>query len=196
MRRDGRNDQGVVFPSPDEIPRLGERILVRFGIGRGVLHDGLATHRAEARPGRCLGHVFLKIVHVIEGGHAASDQLGAGNRGSQLDELRRHVLALNGHHVAHQPNVQPQVICEAAQQHHGHMRMCVDQTGHEDSSTAIDDFIRLIFRTQGGFVPDCHDAVARHDNGAGIVLVKFIVHGQYMGVGEHKINRLHVFSRR
>ena len=53
------------------------------------------------------------------------------------DELGADELALDRHHVAHQPDVEPQIVGEPAQQRHRHVRVRVDEPGQDDASAAV-----------------------------------------------------------
>ena len=54
------------------------------------------------------------------------------------DEVGADELALDRHHVAHQPDVEAQIVGEAAQQRHRHVRVRVDQARHDDAAAAVD----------------------------------------------------------
>ena len=74
------------------------------------------------------------------------------------DEVGADERPLDRHHVAHQPDVEPQVVGEAAQQRHRHVRVRVDQSGHDDAAAAVDRLAGLIGQRAG---PDRRDGITR-----------------------------------
>ena len=118
--------------------------------------------------GRRLGDRLLEVVHVGEAGHAGPDHLGAAEPRAEPDEVGADELALDRHHVAHQPDVEPQIVGEPAQQRHRHVRVRVDQARHHDAAAAVDPFGRLVHRRVR---PDRDDRVTRHGDGARLIPV-------------------------
>ena len=94
-------------------------------------------------------------------------------------EIGRHELALDRHHVAHQPDVEPKIVGETAQQRHRHVGVRVDQAGHHDAAAAVDPFGRLV---RERIRPDRDDRVTRHGDGARLIPGELGVHGQHSGV--------------
>ena len=74
-------------------------------------------------------------------------------------ELGRDELALDRHHVAHQPDVQAQVVGQAAQQRHRRVGVRVDQAGHQHLAAAVDDLGRRKLCAQLRLGPDRHDVI-------------------------------------
>ena len=87
---------------------------------------------------RRFGDRILEVVHVGEAGHAGPDHLGAAEPRAEPDEVGADELALDRHHVAHQPDVEPQIVGQPAQQRHRHVRVRVDQPRHHHAAAAID----------------------------------------------------------
>ncbi len=125
----------------------------------------------------CAGNIFFKIIHICKTGHATLDKLSTGNQTSQTAKIRRNKFSLNRHHVSHQPHIQTQVIRKSAQEGHRHMRMRVDQTGHQDFSLAVDHFIGSIARFYLGFQPYSCNGVTLDDYCTRSILIHCIVHG-------------------
>ena len=71
------------------------------------------------------------------------------------DEIGADELALDRHHVAHQPDVEPQVVGEAAQQRHRRVRVGVDEARHDHAPAAVDRLGRFVL------VPDLADGENR-----------------------------------
>ncbi len=119
-------------------------------------------------PGRSggFGDILLEVVHIVEGGHAAADQFRAGNGCAEPHEVGRNVLALDGHHVAHQPDIEAQVVGQAAQERHGNMGVGVDQARQKNLAAAIERLAALVFLPDLRFGPNGDDAVACDGNGA------------------------------
>jgi hypothetical protein len=135
-------------------------------------------------------------VHVVEGRHAAADEFGAGDGGAQPDELARGELPLDGPHITLKPDVEAQVVGDAAQQGHGDVRVRVDQPGHQNFALAVDGF-----PPSGVFVFDLvlrshrEDAVTSDGKRAGQVLREILIHGEDVGVEKEGICLLgHLFS--
>ena len=183
MRRGRGDDQRVPFPARDEVARAGERILEARRIRRRKLEHRLRAEGAHAGGGRGFGHGLLEVVHVGEARSARADHLGAREPGAERDELRRHELALDRHHVAHQPDVEPQIVREAAQERHRRVRVGVDQARHHDAAAAVDGLGGLVARLDRAHL----DNRARRDrHGARIPHREVLVHGDDVGVGQQR----------
>ena len=57
---------------------------------------------------------------------------------AERDEVGADELPLDRHHVAHQPDVEPQIVGQPAQQRHRRVRVRVDQARHHDAAAAVD----------------------------------------------------------
>ncbi len=197
VRRDGGDDQLVPAPSRDEITRAIERVLVAEGVGRRKFQHRLRAQRPQSGRRRRFGHRLFEVVHVREAGGPRADHLRAGEPRAERDELRPHELALHRHHVAHQPDVKAQVICQAAQECHRHMGVGVDQTGHEDFAIAIDYLFctRSVFLFDFFFGSHPDDAVPLNRDRTTVILAKVLIHGEDEGVDEKRVNLLrHSYS--
>ena len=137
VRRNRWNDQGVTFPPLDVIAAVGDGFFIGFCIGSGKLHHRLRTDCAHACFGRGVGNIIFEVIHISKTGCAAADHLGAGQFGAQAHEIRRNKFTFNRHHVALQPDVQAQIVRQAAQQRHGDVRVRVDQAWHQQPAAAI-----------------------------------------------------------
>ena len=118
VRRRRRDDQRMAVPPLDEVARAGQRVLVARRVGRREAQHRLRAERAHAGRGRGFGDRLLEVVHVGEAGHAGPDHLGAAEPRAEPDEVGADERPLDRHHVAHQPDVEPQIVGEAAQQRH------------------------------------------------------------------------------
>ena len=115
-----------------------QRLLVARRVGRREAKHRLRAQRAHAGRRRGFRDRVLEVVHVGEAGHAGPDHLGAAEPRAEPDEVGTDERPLDRHHVAHQPDVEPQVVGEAAQQRHRHVRVRVDQARHDDAAAAVD----------------------------------------------------------
>ena len=104
----------------------------------------VCAHSAR-RPGRRrgFGHGFLEVVHVGEARRAGPNHLGAGEPRAERDEVGPHELALDRHHVAHQPHVQAQIVGQSAQQRHRRVGVRIDKPGHHHAPSAVDGLSRF-----------------------------------------------------
>ena len=184
VRRGGGDDQRVIAPAADEIARARQAVLVAARIGRGETQHRLSAERAQSGGGRRLRNGFLEVIHVRKARDAGTDHLGASKRRSKAHELRRHELALDRHHVAHEPHIEPQVVGKPAQQRHRHVRVRVDEAGHDQLPRAVNPLGRLERRRRGS---DGDDAVAGNGNAAGFMDSEPLVHGEDEGVSEQDI---------
>ena len=107
---------------------------------------------------------------------------------AEPDELGADELALDRHHVAHQPDVEPQVVGESAQQRHRHVRVRVDEPRHDDAAAAVDRLGRLVGR---GVRSDGDDRVAGNRHAARVVHRELLVHRQNAGVGQEDVAARH-----
>ena len=99
----------------DELARARQRVLEARRVGRRKSQHRLRAQRAHAGVGGRLGDRILEVIHVGEAGHAGANHLGAAELRAEPHELRADELALDRHHVAHQPDVEPQIVGEPAQ---------------------------------------------------------------------------------
>ncbi len=88
VRGNRGDDKRMILPLLDILTRLFHRIFIGDCVGRGKFEYGLSAHPAHACLGGCRRDIVLVKVHVIEGGHAASDQFSTCNGGSKPNELR------------------------------------------------------------------------------------------------------------
>ena len=181
---DCRNDEGVVFPAGDEVTGIFQPFFVRAGIGRGEFEDGFPSQGAQPGLGGGFGDFLFKVVHVGKGRDARADEFRGGDLSAEVNEFRRDEFAFHRHDVAQQPDIQPQVVGEAAQQCHGHVGVGVDQAGGKHLAAAVVGFGRGVSRGDFGFRADGHDGVAAHGHRAGFVNVEVGIHRQHDGVGE------------
>ena len=72
MRRDGRDDQRIVFPVIEEFLGVGEGCFERFIVGGGEINDRFAENAAHAGFFRYAGYVVFEIVHVRVVGDSAA----------------------------------------------------------------------------------------------------------------------------
>ena len=103
--------------------------------------------------------------------------------GAERDEIRADELALDRHHVAHEPDVEAQVVGQTAQQRHRRMRVGVDEAGHDDAPAAVDalDWLEI-----AGDVADGEDRVAAMAIEPGRER-ELLVHRHDEGVGEEQV---------
>ena len=191
VRRRRRDDQRMAAPALDEVARARERVLVARRVGRREAEHRLPAQRAHAGVGRRLRDRILEVVHVGEGGDAGPDHLGAGELGAERDEVGAHEFALDRHHVAHQPDVEAQIVGEPAQERHRRVRVRVDEPRHHDASAAVD---RLGGRVRIGVGADRCDGITRNGDGAAAMDREAFVHRQDDGVGEPEIAGRHGLS--
>ena len=138
VRRDRRNDQRMPLPAGDELARARQRVLEARGVGRRELEHRLRAQRAQAGRRRGFGDRFLEVVHVGEAGRARPDHLRAGERRAERDEIGPDERPLDRHHVAHQPDVEAEIVGEPAQQRHRRVRVRVHEPRHDDAPAAVD----------------------------------------------------------
>jgi len=138
MGGDGRRDQGMAFPVGDELACIGQTVLIAGGVRGGELENRLAEHGAHPYLSSGAGDFRFVVVHIREAGCAAADHLRAGQERAIVAEFRADKLAFNGHHISHEPDVEPQVIGQAAQKGHRHVRVGVDQARHDDLTATLD----------------------------------------------------------
>ena len=101
-----RDNQGMVFPAPDELATGGQAVLVGTRVRGGKFHDGLGQDAAHPGLGSSLGDVMFKIVHVRKTGGAAFNHFGTGQFGAQPDEFGADKLTLDRNHIAHEPDIE------------------------------------------------------------------------------------------
>ena len=188
VRRRRRDDQRMAAPALDEVARARERVLVARRVGRREAEHRLPAQRAHAGVGRRLRDRILEVVHVGEAGDAGSDHLRAAELRTERDEVGVHELALDRHHVAHQPDVEAQIVGEPAQERHRRVRVRVDEPRHHDASAAVD---RLGGRVRIGVGADRCDGITRNGDGAAAMDREAFVHRQDDGVGEPEIAGRH-----
>ena len=160
VRGDHRHDQRMALPFLNKALRPLQSVIGRRAVGGGELHHRLAAQRPHARIGEGLRDVVLEIIHVVDAGHAAADHLGRGELRAQADKLRRDELLLGRQHITVQPHIETQVVGQAAQQGHGHMRVAIDQAGHDHATGAVDCFRRGIAGQNVGARAHGHDVIA------------------------------------
>ena len=114
MRGDRRHDQLMPFPALNELTRHLQRFFEELRVRCREFHDSLGTNRAHADLGSGFGNMVFEIIHIGKAGDTRADHFGAGKLGAQLDEVRGHKFTLHRHHVAHQPDIQAQVIRQTA----------------------------------------------------------------------------------
>jgi hypothetical protein len=176
------------LPSPDEVAGARQTFLVAPRVGRLEPEHGLSAERAHPGVGRGLRDRFLEVVHVGKAGDARPDHLRAAEMRAEADELGRDELPFDRHHVAHQPDVQPEIVGQAAQQRHRRMGVGIDQAGHHDASAAVE---RLGRRELERLRTDRRDRVSLDRHGAGRMLREVLVHRHDVRVGEKQVARGH-----
>ncbi len=137
VRRDAGNHQRMTAPTHDIIPRPGQALLVAGGIGAGEFEDALQTDAAQPGLDGGVGHRLLEVVHIHKGGRAGADHLGGGDLRPQPAEVRIDEVALDGHHIAHQPDIQAQIVGQRAEQRHRCVAVGVDQPRHQDGVAGV-----------------------------------------------------------
>ncbi len=194
----GGLDERVAVPALDEAAAELERVLERFGVGRGKDQNRLAQQAPQADLGHLLGDGLFIIEHVGEAGDTGANHLGTGHARAQLDEVGRDELTLDGHQVA-QPHIQAQVVVQAAHEGHGDVGVSVDKAGHDDGVGAVDGLGRLIVARHGVGRADGDDGVAANGDRAVFIHVKALVHGHDGSAVKQDINfghRVSLVSRR
>ncbi len=156
--------------------------------GRGKLQHRLRAERPHAGRGDRFGDRVLEVIHVGEAGDARPDHFGAGQARAEPDEVRTHELALDGHHVSHQPDVQPQVVGQPAYERHRRVRVCVDEPRHHDAATAVP---RLGCGVAVSARPDGYDRGARDGEPAGGVHGEALVHREHERIGQTNVAGRH-----
>ena len=106
----------------------------------------MRTHGTQTSGGRSLGDDFLEVVHVREAGRARPDHLRAAQVRAERDKIRPDELALDRHHVAEQPDVEPQVVGQTAQHRHRDVGVRVDEAGHHYAAGTVDRLLGLVIR--------------------------------------------------
>ncbi len=131
-----------------------------------------------------VGDRLFEVIHVGEAGRAGSNHLGAREACAERHEVRPHELAFDGHHVAHQPDVESEVVGHAAQQRHRGVRVGVHQAGHHDAPGAIDRVARVVVGFDGA---DSENLRAGDRNRPPRMHGEALVHRQDMRIGEQEV---------
>ena len=121
-----------------------------------------------------LCHVVTEIIHIRKGGDAACDHLRHAQRRTGADGLGGE-LVLHRENVLVQPGVQVVAAAVSAHEHHGHMAVGVDQTGHQYLLVlAVDDLVKVASGSTSGHF----DNLTVFHNEIGVLQhVQILVHG-------------------
>ena len=184
VRRNGRNDRRMPLPFRDEGARQGQPVFVARRIGRRELQDGLRAERTESGSCRRLGDRVFEVIHVGKAGGAGANHLGARQPGAERDEIGADELALDGHHVAHQPDIETQVVGQTPKQRHRRMRVRIHEPGHDHASAAGHGFRSL---KVAGDVADGDDRAAADSHACRWVHRELLVHRDDERVSEEQI---------
>ena len=71
VRRDGRDNQGVAFPSTDEFFHIGHPLFIRLVVGDWEIDQRFAEHAPHARFKGLVSDRIFKVIHIAVGGGAA-----------------------------------------------------------------------------------------------------------------------------
>ena len=173
VRRERGRDQRIVAPLVVDLAGAVEVFVVRTRPrGREIDHrQADAGAEAVALVGRGL-HVGEEVVLVGAGG-AAAQHLGDGQRGAVGDEFRADQRRLDRPDVFLQPDLQRQIVGDAAQQRHRIVRMGVDQPGDQHGLRPRHGLGRREARTRLGRRQHRDDRAAAH--GDGVILAHHAV---------------------
>ncbi len=159
-----------------------EGVLERLRVWGGELEHRLRADRSHSDFGYSLRHRLFEVIHVRKASDAAADHLGAGQQRAQTHEFGRNEFPLDRHHVAQQPDVQPAVVGQAAQQRHGRVGVSVDQARDEGLAATVDDLIRLVGSEDLVGWPDRQDLILLNRHGPVGEYPELVVHGDDVGM--------------
>ena len=103
---------------------------------------------------------------------------------AERDEIGPDERPLDRHHVAHQPDVEAEIVGEPAQQRHRRVRVRVHEAGHDDAPAAVDRLGRVVL---GAEVADRENRAAGDGDRSGRVHRELLVHRQDVRVGEQQV---------
>jgi hypothetical protein len=139
VRRERGHDPRVAAPARDELLRVGEVLREVETLRAGEIEERLPEHAAHAQlVGDCRDVVLVEI-HVAERGHARAQQLCDPEPAAPGDRVGVDEASFRRPDVALEPGMQRQVVGEAAEERHRHVRVAVDQPGNHEVAAGIDD---------------------------------------------------------
>src|SRR3546814_188324 len=168
VRRERGGDQRIVAPLVVDLAGLVEILVVALRPRGGEVDHRQPDARAEAVALVDGGlHVGEEVV-LVDAGGAAAEHLRDRQGDAVGDEVRADHRALDRPDVLLQPDLQRQVVGDAAQQRHRVVGVAVDEAGHQRAVRAADGLRRIEPRPRFRARQDGDDGAVA--DGDGVVL--------------------------
>ena len=150
--------------------------------------------RAQRHLFQCGQQTAALGIHVIDGGHARPRHFTKRKLRAALHAVRRQ-SGLHRKDAGIEPGLQLQIVCRGAEQHHGQVRMSVDEAGHQHLSALA------VNHARAGFVlrlrAHIGDPAVLHAHGGVFQHAHLLIHRHNPHVFEQRIHPLgHPFVSR
>src|SRR6267378_427775 len=159
---DGGLNERIALPFFQEFLGVGGHFGLVFVVGHGEIDPGFAKDSAQAGGFGLFGFGVFKVIHVGERGGAAADHFGEREAGAPADVVFGDVARFGGEDELAEPVVEGDVVFQPAHQHHGDMRVPVDQAGDDQLAGGIDGLFcgEALWKCGGDVLADGDDFVA------------------------------------
>ncbi len=187
VRGDGGSNQRIVLEMSDEFFGIGEGFGGSFRVSDGKSDNGFSENAADAGLLCGLGHHFLEVVHIGEGGGAGEQHYEGCEAGAPADEIGRNVFGFGGYDVVLQPVLQFQIVGNAAEKRHRRVSVGVDQARREDGVAGVEAVLRLPGTIEIGARAGGDDTFAEYGHCAVIDDAAVGAHGDEVAGGDDEV---------
>mmetsp|Transcript_63205 Transcript_63205/g.150727 ORF Transcript_63205/g.150727 Transcript_63205/m.150727 type:complete len:317 (-) Transcript_63205:84-1034(-) len=173
VRRDRPRDEVLSEKSLSCCATLCEVVIWTSAVaGEGELDGDDSYGRSDSGPDYGLRDGLGKPIHLIEGRRAAPDHLQDCELSALLHEVRLHKLALCWPNHGLKPLAERYVIGDAAQKHHGTVRVRIHEARQKDLPGQVGPGLRRVLPPRGIGRQNVHDHAVLENHG--VVLQSFI----------------------
>src|SRR4029077_16821124 len=124
------------------------------------------------------------------GGFATAYHFGGPQARAPADEVFRDVLGFGRENIVLEPDVEGDVVLEAAQESHGNVSVAIDETGEHEMARCIDASRRCVLGFDLGATAHLHDRVALYGNRAVFKDAALGIHCHHGAANNHQVSPL------